>query len=176
MEMNINDEVFLQISGFSNYYVSNFGRVKNLKTQRILKGIEDAYGYLKVTIQGRNLYIHRLVALHFFENPDEKLYIDHIDGNRKNNHVSNLRFATSSENSMNRAKIGNTSSIYKGVCFHIRKNKWIASIMIDGKSKHLGYFENEEDAGLAYNKKAIELFGAYAKLNPIEYESEELTV
>ena len=58
--------------------------------------------------------------------------------------------------------------MYKGVCLCKKSNKWRATIMIDGKNKHLGLFTNEEDAAQAYNTKAIELFGEFANLNIID--------
>ena len=93
--------------------------------------------------------------------------IDHRDHDGLNNQKGNLRFCTVSENAMNNRKRENTSSIYKGVHFHKRDKKWLASIKINGKTIHLGYFASETDAALAYNKKAIELFCEFANLNII---------
>lgn len=91
--------------------------------------------------------------------------IDHRDGNGCNNRRSNLRFATKSENGMNQRKRENTSSIYKGVYFHKPSGKWLAHIMINGKSIHLGYFVDEIDAAKAYDAKAIVLFKEFTNLN-----------
>ena len=75
---------------------------------------------------------------------------------------------------MNRTKETNrnTSSRYKGVNFNKNNNKWRSQIGINKVSHHLGYFVSEKQAALAYNKKAVELFGEYASLNEIS-ESED---
>lgn len=94
--------------------------------------------------------------------------IDHIDHNGLNNQKSNLRRCTQSENMMNASKRENTSSIYKGVCFFKRYNKWTAYININKKPIFLGNFYTEVEAAKAYNKKAIELFLEFANLNIIK--------
>lgn len=90
---------------FGKYEVSNFGNVRNSNTGKILKPIEDRYGYLCVCLHelGKNHYkkVHRLVAEAFVENEEDKPCIDHIDGNRKNNIYTNLRWVTPKENSNN---------------------------------------------------------------------------
>ena len=91
--------------------------------------------------------------------------IDHIDHNGLNNQRSNLRFCTKSENAMNNQKQKNCTSIYKGVYFFKRDKKWMAHIELNGKQTYLGTFSSEVDAALAYNEKAIELFGEFANLN-----------
>lgn len=91
--------------------------------------------------------------------------IDHIDHNGLNNQKSNLRFCTSSENSMNRRKKQNCTSIYKGVSFFKRDKIWRAEIEINYRHIRLGRFVSEVEAAQAYNKKAIELFGEFAHIN-----------
>ena len=93
--------------------------------------------------------------------------VDHINRNGLNDQRSNLRFCTNSQNHMNRRKRKNTSSIYKGVSFHKRTGKWMASIGINDKKIHLGYFDIEVEAAKSYNNKAIELFGEFANLNNV---------
>jgi len=174
--MNNYNEQWRQIAGHANYYISNFGRVKNIQTERILRQRTEPNGYKRIQLQGRNYYVHRLVALNFLENPDEKLLVDHIDNNKINNNVSNLRFATHSQNNMNSVKKEGTSSHYKGVGFHTKSNKWQAQIQINGQKIHIGYYYDEDLAALAYNNKAIELFGPYAKLNDINFQADEIVI
>lgn len=92
--------------------------------------------------------------------------IDHIKpSNSLNNQKSNLRHCTHSENMMNRRLNKNGSSQYKGVSWHIINKKWRAQIQLNKKCIYIGYFTDETEAALAYNKKAVELFGEFARLN-----------
>jgi hypothetical protein len=76
------------------------------------------------------------------------LEIDHIDGNGLNNQRSNLRIVTTRENAQNRHTP--KTSHFPGVSWHRHDKRWRASIQINGKDKHLGYFQNEEDAYHTY--------------------------
>ena len=167
----INEE-WRSVSGNANYQVSNIGRVRNVKTERILKPCITKDGYCQVGLCNNKsqkfLLIHRLVAQAFIENLDDKLLVDHSDRIKTNNYISNLRWATNSENAMNRKPHRNTSSKHKGVFFDKRDNKWRAQIMIDNKRTYLGYFSNEKEAAQRYNEEAIKLFGEFALINKIE--------
>lgn len=93
--------------------------------------------------------------------------IDHRDGNKLNNLLSNLRICTRFQNQHNtQLRIDNTSGD-KGVIYYKRNNKWQAQIMNNGKQEHLGYFTIKEDAARAYNQAAIQYFGEFAVLNNI---------
>lgn len=83
----------------SNYFVSNKGRVLSLNRIKpiILKPF-DCCGYLYVSINRKDWRVHRLVAKAFLSNPDGKEYVHHKDGNKQNNDVSNLAWATPTEN------------------------------------------------------------------------------
>lgn len=100
----------------------------------------------------------------------ENLLCDHIDGNGLNNQKSNLRNCSRSQNQWNRRKTINTSSKYTGVhLFRCRKKTyWMSQIRANKIVHHIGYFKTEEDAALAYNKRATELHGEFARLNKIE--------
>lgn len=88
---------------FPSYYISNFGNIKH--DNNFLKKCIHSNGYEQVNIRIGNKYvtklIHRLVAAAFIPNPDNKPCIDHIDGNKRNNYVSNLRWVTPVENANN---------------------------------------------------------------------------
>ena len=154
-------ELFKPIDGYDNYFVSNFGNVKNNKTNRILKHLNHRQGYKEIHLSKngkRKIFkIHRLVAIAFLENPDNKPKVDHIDNNPANNNVKNLRWATSSDNSCNRGKQKNNTSGFKGVAFHKPTNKYRAQININGKKKHLGLFKTAENASQVYEAKAKEI-------------------
>ena len=151
-------EMFLPIDGYENYFISNFGNVKNVKTNKILKPGNDKNGYKLINLckngKVKTFTVHRLVAIAFLENPDNKQMIDHIDENKSNNNVKNLRWATNQENLANRGKQKNNTSGFKGVCFNKPTNKYQSKISINGKIKHLGYYETAEEASRAYEAKA----------------------
>lgn len=94
---------WVTIADYPNYEVSNVGEVRNVITKKVLKGILNGRGYHQVMLWPgkKNMQVHRLVAIHFIENPENKPCVDHIDRDKTNNHVSNLRWATHSENSLN---------------------------------------------------------------------------
>ncbi len=103
-------------------------------------------------------FLHRLVM----DAPKGK-DVDHKDGNLFDCRRGNLRLCTRGQNNMNRKNENKTG--FKGVYWHKAANKYAARIMLERKSYHLGLFDNTEDAARAYDKKAIELFGEFARLN-----------
>ncbi len=163
--IKLNVEVFRSIDGYKSYAISSFGRVKNVITGIILKTRNDKYGYLRVDLRENAIrkthLLHRLVCCAFINNPNKKQFVDHIDNNPQNNHISNLRFATNKENQQNsKLSIKNTSGV-KGVYFDKRRKKWRAQIKIDGIRIHIGYFDNLEDAKIARINRANQAFGVY---------------
>jgi len=91
--------------------------------------------------------------------------IDHWNRDGLHNYKSNLRNATNAQNQYNKRKTDNTSSKYKGVSFHRRDGKFYVSIAMAGKQYCIGSFTNEIEAAKAYDDKAKELFGEFARLN-----------
>ena len=165
-----NREKWKSVNGYANYEISSCGRVRNATTERMLKPTDSGYQVINLTKNGKpkQHYVHRLVAEAFIANPEEKRCVDHIDGNRMNNHLENLRWATHTENSRNQRIQTNTSSRYKGVYLDKRRNKWMARINTVSKNVFLGYFANEREAGLAYNLAAVKYFKEFANLNVFE--------
>jgi len=161
-------EEFKKIDGFERYSVSNFGNIRNDLTGRIMKLKINSEGYYKLNLRtsekkpkSQTKTVHRLVALAFIPNPDNKPFIDHVDNNQLNNHTSNLRWATPAENSYNMKISKNNTSGYKGVRFNSRDKKWVAKIRHKGKSIHIGSYEFKEDSIKARVLKAEELFGEF---------------
>ncbi len=177
MITGIINEEWRSISEYGNYQVSNIGRVKNVETHRILKPSIIKNGYCQIGLYKEKtksvLYVHRLVAQEFIENPDDKHCVDHINHDKTNNTILNLRWASKSENAMNMVKSHNTSSKYKGVWFHKQRKNWNAQIMLDGKRKYIGAFTTEKKAAGKYNEAAIELFGRRALINEISSDEEQ---
>jgi hypothetical protein len=159
------EEVFRPIEDFDNYEVSNFGNVRNKKTEKLLKKVLNTKGYYKLELRQNSkrstLLIHRLVALTFIDNPDEKPSVDHIDNNRTNNNVRNLRWCTSKENQQNSKLSRSNTSGHKGVCWDKHQNKWRAQIKIDGIKIHLGSFEDKENAIRERVQRANQAFGVF---------------
>jgi hypothetical protein len=176
------EEQYKIITGFSNYEVSNFGNVRNIKTGKILKQNVDGGKYLKLDIvddscKRQTKKIHRLVAESFIPNLLNKPSVDHINNDKSNNNVENLRWASNVENGRNRSMhINNTSGI-KGIHFIGKRNKWRALIKHNRKLIHLGYFDNKNDAIIARVNKAKEFFGDFinkCEKMPDEIELDEL--
>ena len=169
--MNNNIEVYANITNFPNYQVSTFGNVKNVKTERILKPGTEGGGYLYVilTDDGKQSTkkIHRLVASAFLENQENKKNVDHIDRCKTNNHLSNLRFATDSENQQNKSFQSNNKSGVIGVSWYKSSKKWSVHIQLNGVQKHLGYFINIEDAKTARSNAEIQYFKDFRAIIPV---------
>ena len=164
-------ETWISIIGYSTYLVSNLGNVMSCLTGPVVQ-LVNKYGYCVVRLRlGRRIkYVHRLVATDFIENtdPENKTKVDHINRDKLDNRVANLRYATEHENSLNKGKIQKTtSSQYKGVYLDKRSNKWRSMIQYQRKKYYLGTFTDEEDAARAYNEKATEFFKEFACLNII---------
>lgn len=118
-------------------------------------------GYVYGHVPGKNnVIMHR-----FLMNAKTNEIIDHINGNKLDNRLSNLRISNPTLNGHNKTKKQNASSKYLGVSYIISKKRFKAVITKDKKQYFIGTFVSEEDAAKARDKKAIELYGEYAKLN-----------
>ncbi len=159
------EEIYKIIEGYDNYSVSNLGNVKINKSGRILKSGLNARGYYRIGLKNDKqrsfFYVHRLVALAFIENTENKTIVDHINNDKLNNNLTNLRWATNAENAQNAIVYANNTSGYKGVKFNKASNKWQSQINIDGIQIHLGLFTDKQDAINARVQKANEVFGIY---------------
>ena len=157
-------ETYKKIEGFELYSVSDLGNVKNDTTGKILKGRDQA-GYLRVCLYKHNKqhdkFTHRLIAEAFLLNPENKKCVDHVDNNKHNNNLINLRYATHSQNQHNRLINKNNTSGTKGVYWKKSTNKWNAQICINGKTISLGSFINKEDAINIRIQRAKDEFGEY---------------
>lgn len=90
----------------------------------------DALGYVRIKVLGKVVYAHRMVFL--MSNGFLPEYVDHIDGNPKNNDPMNLRAATPSDNNCNRKIGSNNTSGFKGVSFHKESGRWISQVSKNG--------------------------------------------
>jgi hypothetical protein len=159
-------EIYLPIDDYTNYEVSNYGNVKNKKTGRILRpALRNGYEIVKLCNEGKIklLQVHRLVLIAFegFSKNVNQKFVDHIDNDRTNNCLFNLRWCSNQENNFNASKQKNNTSGIRGVSWCKRSNKWLAHITLNGKFKNLGYFMKIEDAKIVRQNKSRELFGDY---------------
>jgi len=147
------------IKGYEGFYqISNHGRVKSVLYNKNGKNnfiLSPSKGnYLSVTLckNSKKTYptIHTLVWDHFGDSQRDgrKLQVDHKDCNKYNNHISNLQLLTQRPNVSKRNDI--TTSKYTGVSWYKPTSKWVAQIRENYQGKHLGYFDDEEDARDAY--------------------------
>jgi len=149
---NIEEEIFKEIKDYPNYEISNYGKLRNKKTNRIIKDwIIGGYKTTRIinkTNKNKKICVHRLVALHFCDNPNNHNEIDHISRDKLNNFYKNLRWCSHSENCRNKnisSKItkSNTSGYH-----HIsigKKNKYYVRIQ-KNDNKIFKSFQNLEDA------------------------------
>lgn len=133
---------------------------------------KDSNGYVSKNLYVGNqkwekLSLHRMVL-----GAEKGQIVDHINGNRLDNRRSNLRFATSLENARNARINSRNTSGYKGVSE--RNGRFEAYIRNHGTLEHLGTYEDLEDAAKAYNVKAVEYFGEFARLNEVDHEGFEV--
>ena len=154
------------IEGFPNYTIDIYGNVKN-KRGMMLKPRNHTNGYNQVMLYSgdgnkkKNNYVHRLVVQTFLKNTDLDFHVDHIDRNKQNNFVSNLRISTRSENGRNRGNV-------KGIGQWSQKgNTYVRGLIkINGKDYHKCFNTKDPDAkqkALHWRiNKEIELFGKFA--------------
>ena len=182
-------EIWKNIPSYEGYYqVSDLGRVRSLDRVRTYKSgaskllegkmlnptMNKGYKHAILTMKGRrkSFRISQLVAMAFLgHKPDgHKLVVDHINGNRLDDRVENLRIVTHRANTSTcfRTDNGTFSSKYVGVYWNINSLKWNSSIRYDSTSIHLGLFDNEKDASDAYQKALSKIENG--SFNPNDYK------
>ena len=121
-------------------------------------------GYLTLRINNVRYQMHRITWAYHYGAIPSNLQIDHIDGNKANNMIENLRLATNSQNQGNiKHAQRNSKSNILGVFWKKARNKWHAQIQINSKFIHLGYFVNQEDAIAARKAAELQYFGEFAR-------------
>ena len=134
--------------------------ITRISTNKTLSFHKDKYGYLKfVTSINSKKYHFKVHRLFFYwHNGYLPRVIDHIDRDRSNNKIENLRESNFSKNSRNSRKIRKkTSSRHKGVHYRKKLKRWVASLALNTKTIYIGCYLLEDDAGQAYNDKIREL-------------------
>ena len=124
-------------------------------------GSKDSYGYIQFMLEGRMYRAHRLAWLFMYN--EEPEIIDHIDRNKSNNKISNLRPATKEENAQNVELIKTNKSGVRGVSWSSARECWTASIYVNGASEFLGEFDTLEEAAEA-RREAEKEFGIVERI------------
>jgi hypothetical protein len=160
-------EEWRDVEGYEGFYqVSNRGEVRSLDRiiqgrwgdQKIVGGIisqtTSKKGYKRIKLCrnsiSRTTKVHRLVAEMFLDNSSILPQVDHMDGNKTNNRVDNLRWCTNRENSEWYYEKQDSTSEYVGVSWDKDRSKWKAQIKKEGIPRFLGRFDSELEAREAY--------------------------
>lgn len=121
-------------------------------------------GYPHGSIFGIQYRAHRVIWT-MVRGCEPRDHIDHINGDKADNRIENLREADASENNYNTGLRAHNKSGYKGVIWHHARSNWRAEIRANGHRRNLGYFDTPEAAARAYDEAAREMHGAFARLN-----------
>ena len=171
MDLIIVNEIWRSIDGYLNYQVSNTGYVRNANNGELVQQRKRS-GYwivhVRTDVKRTTCSVHRLVAKSFIANPDNKSQVDHINNNKDNNCMNNLRQATHQENQRTKQKtLRPTTSNFVGVCWNKYHQQWQAKISINKKRIHIGYFDDPKDAARAYNERVTAMATEFGDLNEI---------
>ena len=123
----------------------------------------DVHGqqYMNIELDGKSYKSHRLVFMYHHGYFPKR--VDHIDGNRFNNRIENLREVTASQNAQNSKFRKNNKSGFKNVHFEKRNQKWRVLLQVDGVAKSFGYYDDVELAGLVAAEARDKFCGQYAR-------------
>lgn len=126
-----------------------------------IAGTTTKHTYRQIMIDNKTYLSHRLVWLYVYGYFPDKL-IDHINGNGLDNRINNLREADHSQNLHNSRLCKRNTSGFKGVFWHCSNKKWYAQININGKNKHLGFFDSKYLANEAVSVARYKYHGEFA--------------
>ena len=147
-------EIWKLIEGHPNYMISNHGRIYSLKRKIYLKPALNNHGYYYVNLNKKSIKVHRLMAENFIPNPLNLEMVDHIDRDKKNNQLNNLRWVTPSMNGQNAGKYITNRSGVKNISFDKSKNSYQFKKIINGKN-HTKRFKTIEEA-VEYKERYLE--------------------
>lgn len=171
-------EIFKICHQYPKYSVSNYGRVRNNNSGQILKGTKRN-GYVRHKLRtyertGKMVSVHRLVAEEFIDNPEGYDCIDHIDRDKSNNFVNNLKWCNHSMNNRNRSPSGSVN--FTGISYSPKENRYIATIVNDEDirlTKSFSINKYGKKQALILAKSQRRLWECQFKHYPIQDESED---
>lgn len=149
---NCNQEVMLDDEDYDKLY--KYGWNANFTANGVI--------YAQATINNETVLMHRVIMN---LSRSDSTVCDHRNDNGLDNQKTNLRLATYSQNNANRRISNRNKSGFKGVSWRKKEGFWSAEIHVRGKKHWLGFFRNKKKAALAYDEKAKELLGEFARLN-----------
>lgn len=123
--------------------------------------ITNAHRYARLVVDGKAYALHRLIFLHCYGYLPK--IVDHIDNDRTNNKIENLREVTQQQNCLNRVTHKNSKSGIKNVYFVTRMKKWCVAMTVQSKRKIIGYFEDLELAELVAIEARNKFHGSFAR-------------
>lgn len=149
----------MNITNFSNYTIDETGVVVNTHTGRQLKSsvnVKNGYVYVYLCKNGKmsGHLLHRLLAIHFIPNTHGYSDVDHIDRNRQNNQISNLRWCNRSQNLINR-RVKNEDS--RNIYYSKSRDRYIVEVKREGKKTYIGSAKTLEEARQILNRSAMSL-------------------
>lgn len=165
LEKNTNT-MWKSLKGFEeNYLINEYGLLYKLDFDGFSNGSLKDNGYVKTSLRDakdnkvKHLHVHRLVALTFIPNPENKPEVNHIDGNKKNNHISNLEWNTKSENGLHKFRVLNhkvagipvkVTNVISGI---VKEYETISEAEIDIINKNTGSLHRALQENRLFNKK-----------------------
>ena len=132
-------------------------------------------GYRAISAAGLRTYAHRMAWYYMTGEWPGKMYVDHINGDRDDNRFANLRLVSSAENAWNSSIRSHNTSGYKGVSWHKGKQRWIATITVNGKQRQVGQFLTKEEAYRCYCDEAERVHGEHSNLGRPKWTTPVMT-
>lgn len=157
MDKSLANKLFVYRDGSLYWRVSP---AVNVKSGSLVKSV-NKQGYIRACYQGRMYYAHRLVFLmHHGYEPE---IVDHINGDKSDNRIENLRGCTLAQNAQNSKMPSRNTSGVKGVCWHKRFKSWQVSVRCSGKNHYIGRFDCLELAELVASEARSKFHGEFAR-------------
>ena len=154
------EEIWKRIPDYEDLYmVSNFGRIYSIGYRKILRGeYIDGYKFVKLkrNRKTQKIAVHRIVASVFIPNPENKPYVNHIDGVKDHNTSDNLEWVTKAENTQHAIKIGlRPSYVHIGKGMYSPNSKIVLQSTLDGQPIKIWYGTSEASRELGINQSSI---------------------